>query len=150
MDREPLQGYLDAGLSLERIGELVGKHPSTVGYWVKKHGLANPRTGRYAGKGGLDRERLIAFVEAGLTLREIATATERSLTTVRYWMRRHGLETRYAAWVRDPELKPEVLERAVPTTVPFRFRRMARVTTPVRGARWHALLIVGDGSRRSS
>lgn len=111
MEREILQGYLDAGLSLERIGELVGKHPSTVGYWVKKHGLINPRTATHAGKGGLAREQLENLVNDGLTLRQIAAATDRSLATIRYWMRRYGLETRYAAWVREPELKPRLLER---------------------------------------
>ena len=102
---------MDAGLSLERIGELVGKHPSTVVYWVKKHGLTNPRTGKHAGKGGLAREQLEDLVNMGLTLRQIADVTERSLATVRYWLRRYGFETRYAAWVREPTLKPVLLER---------------------------------------
>jgi IS30 family transposase len=27
------------GMSLETIGRELGKHPSTVGYWLKKHEL---------------------------------------------------------------------------------------------------------------
>ena len=30
---------------------------------------------------------------------------------MRYWMRRYGLETRYAAWARDPDQKPEKIKR---------------------------------------
>ena len=29
-------------MSLEAIGAELGKHPSTVGYWLKKHGLTAP------------------------------------------------------------------------------------------------------------
>lgn len=111
MEREILKRYLAAGLSLERIGELERKHPSTIGYWVKKHDLRNPRSAKHAGRGGLARAQLERFVEDGLTLRQIAVLTERSLATVRYWMRRYGLETRYAAWIRDPNLKPPELKR---------------------------------------
>jgi hypothetical protein len=128
MERETLERYLDAGLSLERIGELEGKHPSTIGYWVKKHGLTNPRTAKHSRRGGLGRSELERFVEDGLTLRQIAALTDMSLATVRYWMRRYGLETRYAAWTRDPTLKPLELTR--------RCRRHG-TTTFVRDSRGH-------------
>jgi IS30 family transposase len=36
MDAGVLEQYLRDGLSLEQIGELTGRHPSTVGYWVKQ------------------------------------------------------------------------------------------------------------------
>ena len=39
MEREFLERQLAEGRSLEYIGALVGKDPSTVGYWLKKHGL---------------------------------------------------------------------------------------------------------------
>jgi hypothetical protein len=39
MDRELLKGWLDGGLSLEEIGVLTNRDPSTVGYWCKKYGL---------------------------------------------------------------------------------------------------------------
>src|SRR5687768_5293649 len=111
MEREVLESYLLAGMSLERIGELERKHPSTIGYWVEKHGLTNPRSAKHAGKGGLRRADLERFVEEGLTLRAIAELTDRSLATIRYWMRRYGLETRYVSWVRNPTEKPNEIER---------------------------------------
>lgn len=38
-DERELEGYLAEGLSLEKIGKRVGKHPSTVGHHMKAHGL---------------------------------------------------------------------------------------------------------------
>jgi transposase len=111
VERETLKAYLDAGLSLGRIADLVGKHPSTIGYWVKKHGLTNPRTEKHSAKGGLDRLELERLIDEGMTLRQIAASVGRSLATVRYWMRRFRLETRYASWARDPDLKPQRIQR---------------------------------------
>lgn len=80
-------------MSLDAIGELVGKHPSTVSYWLKKHGLTASQADRYTPRGALDREQLEALVVAGLTLREIAEKLDRSVATVRHWMGRYGLRT---------------------------------------------------------
>jgi hypothetical protein len=44
-------------------------------------------------RGGLSREQLEELVAQNLTVREIAMAVDRSYTTVRYWLRHHGLET---------------------------------------------------------
>src|SRR5687767_11741733 len=41
----------------------------------------------------MERELLAQLVRQGLSTRQIATATDRSQTTVRYWLRRHGLQT---------------------------------------------------------
>ena len=51
MDRDSLKLFLDQGLSLEEIGRRVGRHPSTVGYWVKKHGLTAAHKDRHAAEG---------------------------------------------------------------------------------------------------
>ena len=64
MDAGVLEQYLRAGLSLEKIGELTERHPSTVGYWVKQHGLAAVHRDRHAPKGGVDEKTL---GERGLT-----------------------------------------------------------------------------------
>jgi transposase-like protein len=96
MDAGVLEAYLREGLSLERIGELTGRHPSTVGYWVKQHGLSAVHRDRHAAKGGIDRETLAALVDAGLTTREIAERLGFSQSTVRHWLRRHGLRTHRA------------------------------------------------------
>lgn len=93
MEKGLLEKCLAKGMSLEAIGREVGKHPSTVGYWLKKHGLTAHNADRHAPKGGLDREQLEALVDVGLTLREIAERLDRSGSTVRHWMDRYGLRT---------------------------------------------------------
>jgi IS30 family transposase len=60
--REDLESWLAEGLSLEQIGALTGRDPSTVGYWVKKHGLKAVNAERHAPKGGLARETLEPLV----------------------------------------------------------------------------------------
>jgi hypothetical protein len=44
-------------------------------------------------RGGLGHDELQRLVARDLTVREIAAVVDRSFTTVRYWLRRHGLET---------------------------------------------------------
>ena len=39
MDRDSLQLLLAQGYSVEQIGRRFGRHPSTVSYWMRKHGL---------------------------------------------------------------------------------------------------------------
>lgn len=96
MDRAQLQAHLDEGLSLAEIGRRHGKHESTVGYWVKKHGLKAARQEKHAARGGLRREDLEALVNAGRTIEQIADAFDRSKTTVRHWLREYGLQTKRA------------------------------------------------------
>lgn len=72
MDAFVLEAYLRRGLSLERIAALSGRHPSTVSYWVKRHGLAAVHRDRHAPKGGIDRDTLAALVAEGLSTREIS------------------------------------------------------------------------------
>jgi helix-turn-helix protein len=45
----------------------------------------------HAPRGGLAREDLAALIEEGLTVRQMAARLDRSPTTVRYWIRAHGL-----------------------------------------------------------
>jgi excisionase family DNA binding protein len=93
MDSGILERYLREGLSLEKIGELTGRHPSTVGYWIKQHGLAAVHRERHAPKGGVDKDTLASLVDASLSTREIAERLGFSQSTVRHWLRRHGLQT---------------------------------------------------------
>lgn len=94
MDKEFLEGCLERGLSLEAIGREVGKHPSTVGYWLKKHELAASNADRHSAKGPLAKSELEIHIEDGLTLREIGERFDRSVATVRHWMARYGLATK--------------------------------------------------------
>lgn len=93
MEREVLANWIEDGLSLDEIARRVGRHPSTVGYWVRKHGLTASGAARHGARGGLTHEVLAELVARHLTVRQIALEVDRSPTTVRYWLRRHGLRT---------------------------------------------------------
>lgn len=88
-------------MSLDVIGELVGKHPSTVSYWLKKHGLEAARAERHAPKGAIDRKALETLVSEGLTLRQISARLDRSATTIRHWLCKYDLETARCKRFRD-------------------------------------------------
>ena len=110
LDREALEAMLAEGCSLEEIGRRVERHPSTVSYWLKKHGLDAAHRLRHLNRGGLERETLITLVAADMTVREIARELDRSTGTVRHWLRMYGLETT----TKDGEserLKPTGSER---------------------------------------
>lgn len=94
MNKQSLELLLEQGTSIERIAKRFGKDPSTVGYWVRKHGLRSPHADKHAAKGGIERERLEALVEAGMTIAEIAAQVGRSKGSVRHWLRRYGLKTK--------------------------------------------------------
>lgn len=102
MDKQSLKLLLCQGESVERIAKRFGKDPSTVSYWLKKHGLTSPYAEKHAAKGGIEREQLEEFVEGGMTIAEIAEATRRSKGTVRHWLRRYGLRTKNGRGTRFP------------------------------------------------
>jgi hypothetical protein len=114
VDRHWLAGEFEAGKSLEQIGSEVGKHAATVGYWARKHGLRPPGAERFGARGAPDRERLERLAAQGLTLREIAGELDRSIATVRHWLRRWGIQ-RPDARRRDlPPDAPHEIERRCP------------------------------------
>jgi transposase-like protein len=93
MNRGWLETQLTAGRSVEAIAREVGRDPSTVAYWVNKHGLASTHAPKHAARGGLAREELEALVSAGLSVRAIAARFGVSYATVQQWLKKHGLET---------------------------------------------------------
>ncbi len=72
MEKEFLEECLAKGMSLEAIGKQVGKHESTVSYWLKKYGLAAGQAERHAAKGAPSKEELERLLAAGLSMRQIA------------------------------------------------------------------------------
>jgi DNA-binding transcriptional ArsR family regulator len=60
---------------------------------MAKHGIEAPNREKYAAKGGIERERLKALVEAGMSIAEIAEAVGLSKTAVRHWLGRLDLRT---------------------------------------------------------
>jgi transposase len=111
MDRDWLAVQLAEGRSIESIAREAGKSPSTVGYWVNKHGLSSRHAKRHAPRGGIEREQLQALVEDGLSIRQIAQRRDVSATTVRHWLQRYGLKTQPARYAPRDEERPESLLR---------------------------------------
>lgn len=105
--REQLAAMLAEGCSLDEIGRRVGRHPSTVSYWLRKHGLTPNGAQAHAARGGIAREVLEPLIEANLSIRDIAIRLDRSYTTVRYWMGRHGLQTTTNARRAEVRLRRE-------------------------------------------
>jgi transposase len=93
MEREALATQLADGRSIEAIARACGRPASTVAYWVNKYGLASAHAARHAPRGGIERERLRALVEEGLSIREMAQRLEVSYTTVRHWLKTYGIQT---------------------------------------------------------
>lgn len=101
MEKALLEECLGEGLSLEAIGKRVGKHESTVSYWLKKHGLdANGRE-THAPNQKVEPERLRALVEAGVSIQEMGDAFGVGRSTIRYWLRKLGLETDRSIRMRE-------------------------------------------------
>lgn len=92
MKRRFLEECLAKGMSLEAIGREVGKHPSTVGYWLKKHGLTACGAERFTGRGAVDRAELEELARRGATLSEMAERLDRNASTIRYWLKRYAIE----------------------------------------------------------
>jgi transposase len=93
MDRGYLERRLAEGTSLAEIGRELGRHESTVAYWLEAYGLRAVNAGRHAARGGLERGVLERLVGRGLSIAQIAAEVGRSKATVRHWLRRYGLKT---------------------------------------------------------
>jgi transposase len=93
MDRDALEQMLGEGLSLAEIGRRVDRHESTVAYWVDRHRLRANHRERHTARGGLPREQLKTFVDAGMSIGQIAAEVDRSKAAVRHWLRKYGLRT---------------------------------------------------------
>jgi transposase len=93
MEQGLLEGWISEGVSVEEIARRVGKHPSTVSYWLGKYGLRSAHADRHAARGGIPRETLEALVARGLSIRKIAYELECGAATVKHWLRRYGLRT---------------------------------------------------------
>jgi transposase len=91
MEREFLEKCLAEGMSLSQIGTLVNRDHTTVGYWVKKHGLKAANHDKHAPRGGIDDEVLEILVNEGASIPEMAKELDRSVSTVRYWLKQYGL-----------------------------------------------------------
>jgi transposase-like protein len=94
---------------MEAIAREVGKSPSTVAYWVDKHGLVSAHAERHAARGPIAEEALRELVEQGLSVRQIAERLDRSPTAIRHWLRRHGLKTQPSDYAVRKENREAVI-----------------------------------------
>jgi len=94
MDRYRLVSLLEDGLSIDAIAAEVARSPSTVSYWLKRHGLKANGGRKYGPKPALDRDSLASLVGRGLSVPAIASELGCPPSRVRYWLGRHSLETR--------------------------------------------------------
>jgi hypothetical protein len=126
MDRDFLEDCLANGMFLPEIGALTNRDPSTVGYWVQKHGLIANGKAKYAPRGGLTREQLQPLIERDATLQEMADELGRSMSTVRYWLNELGLKTTGRRG-RRPAVPRVVIDQAID----------AGARTVMGRCRWH-------------
>ena len=110
MDRDFLLACLGEGLSLEQIAERAGRHPSTVAYHLKKHGLVASGHEVHAPNRRIDPNRLRALLAEGATIREAATAFGVGYSTIRHWVQRLGLRTE--RMIRMQESRAAAMEGA--------------------------------------
>jgi transposase-like protein len=96
MDEDSLRLLLARGLSVEEIGRRYERNASTIAYWMRKYGLEAPDRDKYSARGGIERQCLQQLVDEGRSIAEIAERLDRGKSTVRYWLRRHGLRTEAA------------------------------------------------------
>lgn len=130
MDAAWLASRLEQGRSIESIAREAGRSPSTVGYWVNKHGLTSNHAAKHAARGGIERDQLEESVALGMPIRAMAEQLGVSYTTVRHWLRRYGLTTPRArrlaetAQARAAEL--EAVRATCPRHGQTSFRRSPR------------------------
>jgi transposase-like protein len=101
VDAAWLASQLASGRSIESIAREAGRSPSTVGYWVNKHGLTSRHAPKHAARGGIDRAELEALVALGMPIRAMADQLGVSYTTVRHWLKKYELTTSRARRLAD-------------------------------------------------
>jgi len=107
MEKRFLEDCVAKGMSLDAIGAAAKRDPSTVSYWLKKHGLVAAGQARHAPKGNVDRERLCVLLDQGMSIRSAAEELGIGYSTVRYWIRRLGLETERMVRREESEMARE-------------------------------------------
>lgn len=128
VERTWLEEQLAKGKSFEQIGREIGRDGSTVAYWAKKHGLRSAGARRFAARGAPDRTELERLASDGATLAEMAAAIDRSIATVRHWLRRWEIERipRSGRRPADPASAASVIEMHCGRHGPTQFRLEGR------------------------
>jgi transposase len=132
MEQDWLSERLRSGRSIESIAREVGRHPSTVAYWARKYGLRSAHAERHVTRGGVGRDELAALVADGLTIRAMAECLGVGYTTVRHWLRAHGLRTE---WMAEQERR-KAARAAGDSRIPGRCPVHGEVLLAVRSKRF--------------
>ena len=101
MTKGELERYLAQGLSLEQIGKRVGRDPSTIRHHLRKHGLVPLGHAIHAPNQKVDPDRLRRLIAEGSTVREAALAFGVGYSTIRYWIKKLGIETARMTRLRE-------------------------------------------------
>jgi Helix-turn-helix domain len=118
MTKEELEGYLAEGLSLEQIGKRVRRDPSTVSHHLKKHGLLPVGHEVHAPNQKVDPDELRNLMAEGATVREAAARFGCGYSTIRYWLRKLGVETARTQRLRESRAALEDGKTRVVLTCP--------------------------------
>jgi hypothetical protein len=110
MERDFLVRRFEEGASLEQLGRELGLHSSAIGYWAKKFGLEAPGANRFSARGAPDRHVLQELAAKGLSLKQIGNELDRSVATIRYWLRKWSIERRKEPPRVAPD-GPRIIER---------------------------------------
>lgn len=92
-DRATFQRLLAEGLSVDAIGERLDLTPSTVSWWLTRHGLESNGRARFGPKPALDADALAALVAEGHGVVEIARRLGVTPGRVRRALASAGLQT---------------------------------------------------------
>ena len=159
MDRPGSHAQLAAGRSIESIAREVGRDPSTVAYWVTKHGLVSTHAAKHAARGGIARDELEPLVAAGLTVRAIAERLGVELRDRPALAQEARARRRVRDAPRGTGERTSTILRRLPDARVHRVRATARRTalplpraavsrrSSARGARSSAILVAEAGGR---
>jgi transposase len=103
MTKEQLEDFLAEGLSLEQIGKRVGCDPSTVSHHLTKHGLVPVGHQVHAPNQKVEPDELRRLIAEGATIREAAARFGCGYSTIRYWLKKLGLETKRMTRLRESQ-----------------------------------------------
>ena len=95
MDKDWLETQLAAGRSIESIAREVGKHPSTVGYWVEEaRTRSRLHAAKHAARGGVrSRDARRARESAACRCARSARRLGWAIAAVQYWLTKYELKT---------------------------------------------------------
>lgn len=98
------QKYHKEKLATTTMAEILGCDPSTIQYWMKKHGIeirtmseAKTEDKKYTDEEWLKEN----YIEKRFSTSKLAKMCDCTRSTIRFWLKRFGIKTREAGGVRE-------------------------------------------------